>query len=231
VTNDLERTVVAPAAADARDDASHRWFFVGMAVMLLGVVTLAVLYFAQASSINDTKSELATVSGIAQQAISTGHTLSDQVTKLGGTPAVQPPPADSVPGAPGTPGAAGATGATGGLGPQGPKGDTGAAGATPSTDFLLSLIRPLIPAPVPGPPGVTGTQGDPGQSVTGPAGPAGPAGANGADGAPGAAGADGARGPTGPPVYSWTYADALGGQHTCTRDVGSPDAQATYTCS
>ncbi|HEY9354622.1 MAG TPA: hypothetical protein VIP28_15275 [Nocardioides sp.] len=37
-------------------------------------------------------------------------------------------------------------------------------------------------------------------------------------------------GADGKPPASWTYPDELGGRHTCTRDPGSPDAAATYTC-
>lgn len=37
-------------------------------------------------------------------------------------------------------------------------------------------------------------------------------------------------GADGKPPASWTYRDELGGTHTCSRDPGSPDDAATYTC-
>lgn len=57
------------------------------------------------------------------------------------------------------------------------------------------------------------------------------AGATGATGQTGATGAAGPSGPAGPPVAGWTFTDALGMRHTCTRDAGSPDSAATYTCT
>lgn len=59
-----------------------------------------------------------------------------------------------------------------------------------------------------------------------PAGPAGPSGAPGET----VAGPAGPIGPPGPPPASWTYTDAMGTSHTCSRDSGSPDEAATYTC-
>jgi hypothetical protein len=66
------------------------------------------------------------------------------------------------------------------------------------------------------------------------AGPTGPGGAGGPTGEPGPtgpAGPSGVAGPAGPPVAGWTFTDALGMPHTCTRDAGSPDNAATYTCT
>lgn len=84
-----------------------------------------------------------------------------------------------------------------------------------------------------------------------PAGPAGSTGATGAMGAPGERGEPGRpptaeeiqdavnaylaqnpppKGEDGKPPASWTYRDELGGTHTCSRDPGSPDDAATYTC-
>lgn len=74
-------------------------------------------------------------------------------------------------------------------------------------------------------------------SVVGPAGATGAQGIAGVNGANGTNGADGKTGPTGPsglpgpPVAGWTFTDALGMQHTCTRNAGSPDNAATYTCT
>jgi hypothetical protein len=62
-------------------------------------------------------------------------------------------------------------------------------------------------------------------------------GTNGADGSPGPQGPQGDTGPTGAagadgqPPFSWTYTDALGMQHTCTRDDPFDAAAPTYTCN
>lgn len=72
-----------------------------------------------------------------------------------------------------------------------------------------------------GPAGAAGAD----STVPGPAGPAGPAGQTGADGHDGKDGKDGA------PPAGWSYTDALGGQHTCSRDTSSPDSAPTYTCN
>jgi hypothetical protein len=58
----------------------------------------------------------------------------------------------------------------------------------------------------------------------------GPAGADGPSGPPGPSGDQGAAGPPGSPPAGWTYTDALGLQHTCTRD-NSDDSSPTYNCS
>lgn len=104
----------------------------------------------------------------------------------------------------------GAPGARGDTGPQGASGVIGVPGQ-------------------PGPPGQDGTNGTDG--AQGPQGDPGPPGANGADGAPGATGATGPAGTDGQPPTSWTYTDALGVSHTCSRtdpfDANAPE----YTCN
>lgn len=56
---------------------------------------------------------------------------------------------------------------------------------------------------------------------------AGPVGADGPSGPPGPTGATG---PPGSPPAGWTYSDALGVQHTCTRN-NDDDSSPTYNCS
>lgn len=115
--------------------------------------------------------------------------------------------------------------------------------------------QPKAPAPstiqlIPGPTGAAGQNATDTQvlaAVTiycdlrtdcqGPTGLQGPAGLNGADGAqgpPGPAGADGVNGTNGvdgqPPV-SWTYTDAFGIQHTCSRTDQFDPSSPTYSCS
>lgn len=76
------------------------------------------------------------------------------------------------------------------------------------------------PAGLPGPNGASGTPG-----------------ADGVDGTPGAQGDPGPAGPTGPagadgqPPVSWTWPDALGFQHTCTRTDPFDEARPTYQCT
>jgi hypothetical protein len=84
-----------------------------------------------------------------------------------------------------------------------------------------------VPGPI-GPQGPTGATGDPG-----PAGPAGIQGVGGDPGPPGPAGQQGPAGPAGaqgapPASWTWTF---LGITYVCTRDAGSPDNAATYTCN
>ncbi|MEO7260245.1 MAG: hypothetical protein ABI047_03145 [Jatrophihabitantaceae bacterium] len=61
---------------------------------------------------------------------------------------------------------------------------------------------------------------------------AGPAGADGRDatGAPGSPGPSGASGGPGQPPVSWTYTDALGVDHTCSRTDPFDAAAPTYRC-
>lgn len=56
-------------------------------------------------------------------------------------------------------------------------------------------------------------------------------GADGADGQDGIDGQDGRDGAPGPPPAGFTFVDDLGRTQTCTRDPGSPDEAATYTCT
>lgn len=110
----------------------------------------------------------------------------------------------------GFPGLDGRDGKDGAPGPKGDKGDLG----------------PVAP-PVPG------KDGAPGASVPGPPGADGQPGAPGTDGAPGAPGepgAPGAPGAPGEPPMSWTYKDALGGSHTCTRAPDYTPTSPTYSC-
>lgn len=108
---------------------------------------------------------------------------------------------------------------------RGPVGDTGAPGSAGATGPVGST----------GPPGSQGDQGDPGQNATADqiadavatyctahSNCAGSNGANGASGDPGKPGE--------PPV-SWTYTDALGGSHTCTRTDPFDPTAPTYACS
>lgn len=117
------------------------------------------------------------------------------------------------PGPAGSIGPPGPRGLPGVPGPRGPKGDPGRNGSTGSAGDQ-------------GPAGPSGEAGSIGSE--GPAGPAGPAGPQ---GEPGPAGKDGADGKDGQPPASWTWTDALLIVHTCTRDPGSPDNAATYTCT
>ncbi|MDN5931546.1 MAG: hypothetical protein L0I24_10870 [Pseudonocardia sp.] len=113
--------------------------------------------------------------------------------------------ADPIPGVPGRPGEPGAPGAPGAPGQPG----------------------------VPGPPGPVGPPGPAGadSTIPGPAGQDGQDGTNGTDGVPGADGAPGMDGADGDPPAGFTFVDGTGTQQTCTRDPGSPDDSATYTCT
>jgi len=90
--------------------------------------------------------------------------------------------------------------------------------------------RPGADSTVPGPPGAPGAPGAD-STVPGPAGMPGTPGVPGTDGADGAPGQDGTPGAVGPPPAGFTFVDGDGDQQTCTRDPGSPDDAATYTCT
>lgn len=134
-------------------------------------------------------------------------------------------PVVTVPGQAGPAGAAGPTGPAGLQGIQGPPGADGVNGPRG------------VPGP-PGAPGMNGVDGGPGPiGAQGDPGPAGPAGPQGNPGPTGPSGAAGPTGPTGPPgsegepPKSWTYTDALGLQHTCTRAEPFDPDMPTYQCN
>ncbi|EOD66915.1 collagen, partial [Amycolatopsis vancoresmycina DSM 44592] len=142
----IDRTLVQPAAEQARDDRSHRLLYFAGALIVLGVLGLAVWSWVS----------IHTLQGRIDAATASGQQLYDQVKQLGGTPIVAPPQQP------------GPTGATGPAGPLGPMGPTGAPGQSPPC--LATETQCIGPA---GPTGPAGTAGAPGE--TGPAGPTGPA--------------------------------------------------------
>jgi len=117
----------------------------------------------------------------------------------------------------------GATGAQGERGATGPQGEQGPAGAT-GNQGVIGPTGPTGPPGADGANGADGAAGPPGAAARGLPGQDGTDGAAGADGAPGSDGQDGR------PPTSWTYTDALGLEHTCTRS-NVDDASPTYTCT
>jgi hypothetical protein len=164
--SDLERTIVQPAAAAARDVRAHRRILLLGAGALLCMAAFAALMFARTAELSGRVDQLGAQ---ADHNAAVAQTLAQQVRGLGGTPSVLPP----TPGERGPAGPAGVPGLMGPLGPPGPSGPPGATG----------------PAGVPGlngrdgQDGAAGPSGDPG--VSGQPGPTGPAGPSGAPGAPG----------------------------------------------
>lgn len=203
---------VEQAAEDARDTRGTRWLKILVGLAVLGVLLLG-LGFAiswQASSARDGEQNdaIRTLSG-------QGTALQDQVRSLGAVPVVTPEQLAGPAGVAGERGATGAAGAQGLPGADstvpGPQGAPGVSGS-------------------PGEPGSPGVPGTPGQD--GATGPQGPAGAPGADSTvPGPQGQQGETGPAGPPPAGFTIEDPLLGARSCTRDPGSPDNAATYTCT
>lgn len=168
----IDRTLVEPAAAQARDDRSHRLLNLAGVLVVVAVLGLAVWSWLSIHSLNadvataDSDARTATTS--AQDAAGRAQQLYDQVKRLGGTPVVQPPPPIAA-------GPAGQPGATGATGP---------AGQNPPCLLTAQQCQGTD-----GKPGADGTQGVPG--------PVGPAGADGKDGQPGADGKPGADGAPG----------------------------------
>lgn len=124
------------------------------------------------------------------------------------------------------PGAAGTNGVGGSAGPSGLRGPAGAIGPQG-----LPGVRGANGVSITGPAGANGANGVNGADGTnGAGGPAGPQGDPGPAGPQGSPGADGKSGSDGQPPLSWTYTDALGQVHTCTRDAGFDPSAPTYTC-
>lgn len=177
MTSDVERTIVEPAAEQARDNRSHR-IIIGAIIMLMAFsLVLGGLFLAIRSQEADTRAELATVTATANRAIDAANTNADKVKQLGGVPVEVPaaPPA-----APGQNGAQGPRGEQGLIGPQGAQGVPGIQGVMGAMGIPGT---PGADSSVPGPAGPQGKQGDPG--VAGPAGAQGDPGATGPKGDPG----------------------------------------------
>jgi hypothetical protein len=171
----IDRTLVQPAAEQARDDRSHRLLYLAGALVVVGVLGLAVWAWLSIDGLRDdvavATGHADTATSSASDAASRAQRLYDQVVKLGGTPVVQPPPPVAV-------GPAGATGATGPIGPKGDKGDPGTPGESPPC-----LADPAHCQGAAGAQGITGTKGDPGdKGDKGDPGQAGQDGKNGQDG-------------------------------------------------
>lgn len=171
----IDRTLVQPAAAQARDGRSHRLLYLAGALVVVGVLGLAAWAWF---SIHSLSADVATADGdartattSAQDAAGRAKQLYDQVVKLGAVPVVQPPPPVAV-------GPAGETGATGAAGQPGQ-----------SPPCLLTATQCQGATGNPGQDGPPGTAG-----VPGPAGQDGTPGKDGAPGQDGAPGKDGASG-------------------------------------
>lgn len=161
----IDRTLVQPAAAQARDPRSHRLLWFAGALIVVGVFGMAAWAFF---SIRGLHTDVADARGAADTAGQSAQRLYDQVIKLGGTPVVQPP-AQGVPGA---------TGAAGPMGPQGVKGDKGEKGDP--GDSPPCLADPAHCQGAAGAQGLGGAKGDAGEK-----GDKGDPGQNGQDGVDG----------------------------------------------
>lgn len=155
----IDRTLVQPAAEQARDGRSHRLLYLAGALVVVGVLGLAVWAWF---SIHGLRGDVAAATGHADRATSSAQDaagraqqLYDQVIKLGAVPVVQPPPPVAT-------------------GPAGRDGATGATGSPGQTPPCLLTAGQCV-----GPVGPEGPEGKAGQTVTGPGGPAGPAGPEG----------------------------------------------------
>ncbi|RSD26341.1 collagen-like domain-containing protein [Amycolatopsis eburnea] len=164
MTGEIERGIVKPAAKEAREPRTQWLVYLGVTLVLGGLVWLAVIAFSQSGEIAALREDSRDGQGAIAQ-------LAEQVRQLGGTPVVQPAPA----------GATGATGATGVPGLPGRDGKDGAPGQTPPC-----LTTPQQCVGADGKPGQNGTPGTPGTAGT-----PGVAGTPGKDGAPGTPGSDG----------------------------------------
>lgn len=172
-------------------------------LVLAGLLAMVVFQSTQISGIKDRANDRARLRDQQIGALVAGlNTLRTQVTACADKQAHAPGCTEpAVPPAATIVGQAGATGATGAAGPPGNT--------------------------VVGPEGPPGAAGAPGVGVEGPSGANGADGQNGANGADGKDGRDGTNGQ--PPV-GWTYVDALGFTHTCSRVDGFDPTSPQYTC-
>jgi hypothetical protein len=209
MTDPIERAIVQPAAREAR--RSHVLIYAAGVAVVVGVLGLALLWWAQHQQIDQLRADGNTTAAQAQQ-------LAQQVRSLGGTPVVQP----AAPGPQGPQGLPGQNGATGPMGPPGPAGAPGVTG-------------PAGPTGPPGAPGADGKDGVNGQDgETGPAGPtgeAGPAGPAGPQGPAGPPGPAGAAGEPGQPPSGWTTTYPDGSTETCSRAPNFDPASPQYECT
>lgn len=86
----IDRTLVQPAAEQARDDQSHRLLYIAGALVIVGVAGLAVWAWLSIQSLHTDVTE---ARGAADTATSSAQQLYDQVKRLGGTPVVPAPAA------------------------------------------------------------------------------------------------------------------------------------------
>lgn len=201
-----EQRRLSRQAARARDTRGHRVLWALVALTILGVLALSYTVWS--------------VTGHSSAQDGAITQLGDQVRSLGAVPVVTP---ETVPGAAGLPGAAGVDGAPGAQGVPGVSGTPGAPGVNGQSPACLST-----PPQCQGADGAPGAAGAAGVGVPG---ADGTPGKDGQDGAPGKDGADGAPGADGKPPAGFSFTDPLGRTQNCTRDTGSPDDAATYTCT
>lgn len=178
----IDRTLVQPAAENARDDQSHRLLYLAGALVVVGVLGLALWAWFSIRGLHD---EVTAAEVHADTATSSAQQLYDQVKRLGGTPVVAPPAVQ------------GPTGATGATGAQGLPGRDGSPGQSPPCLFTPSQC--VGAAGKDGQPGANGKDG-----VDGKNGVDGQPGTNGVDGQPGKDGTNGVDGKDGAPGVSVT---------------------------
>lgn len=223
---DEKLAAVPDTLLPADDDRDRGRWWLWVAVVAVVVAIGGVLWIATTATTAQT--ELATTTGQRDAAVVQSVSLAEQVRQACASGALAPSDslcaraaqvqAQPIPGPAGPAGAPGSSGAPGPSGPPGPPGPSG----------------------IPGPPGEPGADGQPppclaeaGQCVgpQGSTGSPGPAGPQGEPGPAGPQGEPGAPGAPGSPPASFTFIDADGRAQTCTRDPGSPDTAATYTCT
>lgn len=87
MSDDVEETVVGPAAERARDRGGHRAQWIAFAIAIASFAVLAVLFFTRTGSL---QSEVDSLANSANENHNVAQTLAEQVRQLGGTPKVEP---------------------------------------------------------------------------------------------------------------------------------------------
>lgn len=191
-------------------DRSRGWFRVLVVVALLLIA--GVVYLT--STANDTAAEKDAAVGQRDAAVGSALSLAEQIRaacadgELDGAlcASAAQVQADPIPGSQGRAGADGVNGIDGRNGVDGTNGINGLDGETPP---CLSTPAQCV--------GADGRDGVDGK--------------DGADGQDGVDGKDGVDGAPGRPPAGFSFTDGTGAEQTCTRDPGSPDESATYTCT
>lgn len=167
MTEEDERVLIRAAADAGRDPRSRRWQWVGVVMLLVGLVAFGVSGWAVLVSTQNSAATLAAqVLDECSQGVLKGA-ICEQADDTEKT--VDQAPVPGAQGKPGKPGPSGKPGEPGKPGPSGKPGRPGKPGASgrPGADSTVPGVAgsPGADSTVPGPPGKDGEKGEKGRGV------------------------------------------------------------------